>query len=385
MNDLHQKNLIAGIDATNLRAGGGLTMLKALANHSNPSKFGFKKVYVWGSKKVLDIIPDNDWLIKINPSFLNKNFIFRVIWQIFFLSKSAKDHNCSILFIPGGNYFGSFKPIISMSTNILPFDYKEIKRFGFSLNALRMLLLRYTQSKTFKGSDGIIFLSKYAETKILNSVKRINCKTKIIPFGVNSLKPIPNLEQPRSDNETEIKLMYISFIGPYKHQISVVKAVNQLRKNNHNITIDLVGPVGTKKYANNLNKLVNNLDPDSEWVNLTGELPLYQLRELSSKTDIGVFASSCENLPNILLEKMTVGFPIACSNYGPMPEVLKDGGVFFDPECPDSIASAILFLINNPDKAAEFGKNNQRRSLDYRWDIFSDEIFKFLSETAKPR
>ena len=37
-----------------------------------------------------------------------------------------------------------------------------------------------------------------------------------------------------------------------------------------------------------------------------------------------IFASTCENMPNILIEGMSSGLPILCSNYLPMPEFLKD-------------------------------------------------------------
>ena len=52
---------------------------------------------------------------------------------------------------------------------------------------------------------------------------------------------------------------------------------------------------------------------------------------------MGIFASSCESSSCVLIENMASGLPIACSNRGPMPEVLKDGGVYFDPEKPIDI------------------------------------------------
>ena len=55
-------------------------------------------------------------------------------------------------------------------------------------------------------------------------------------------------------------------------------------------------------------------------------------RRLLADANLFVFASSCENMPNTLVEAMAIGLPIACSDRGPMPEVLRDGGVYFDPE-----------------------------------------------------
>mgnify|MGYP006879259232 CR=1 FL=1 len=50
-----------------------------------------------------------------------------------------------------------------MSQNMLPFEKKEAKFFGsYSLMYIKMRLLRYIQGKSFKNSDGVIFLSNYA-------------------------------------------------------------------------------------------------------------------------------------------------------------------------------------------------------------------------------
>ena len=50
-----------------------------------------------------------------------------------------------------------------------------------------------------------------------------------------------------------------------------------------------------------------------------------------SKANLFIFASSCENMPNTLLEGMASGLPIACSDRGPMPETLQDRGILSMP------------------------------------------------------
>ena len=75
---------------------------------------------------------------------------------------------------------------------------------------------------------------------------------------------------------------------------------------------------------------------------------------------MGLFASSCENLPNILLETMGARLPIACSNRQPMPEILGEGGEYFDPEKSDTIYDAIIKLIHSSKKSAK-----SRYSIQY--------------------
>ena len=100
---------ILGIDASNLRRGGGRTHLIELLKHANPSKHGFLKIIVWGSKETLNLLHEKKWLIKINPKLLEKGLIQRTIWQKFELDKEFIKQECDILFIPGGIYTGKNK------------------------------------------------------------------------------------------------------------------------------------------------------------------------------------------------------------------------------------------------------------------------------------
>ena len=94
-----------------------------------------------------------------------------------------------------------------------------------------------------------------------------------------------------------------------------------------------------------MQKQIQASDPNRIFTEIKSFVPHEKVHELHSTADIFVFASSCENMPNTLIEAMAAGLPIACSNRGPMPEVLQDAGVYFDPEVPSSIAEAIENLL----------------------------------------
>ena len=98
--------------------------------------------------------------------------------------------------------------------------------------------------------------------------------------------------------------------------------------------------------------------------------------------DLGVFASSCENLPITLLENMASGLPIACSNLGPMPEVLGKAGVYFDPESGESIRDAIEQLVLSPRLRADVAQLAFARSKDFNWERCAKETFSFLERVS---
>ena len=53
-----------------------------------------------------------------------------------------------------------------------------------------------------------------------------------------------------------------------------------------------------------------------------GVIPSNELHLRYAEAYLGLFALSCEKMPNILLKTMASSLPIASSNKGPMPEVL---------------------------------------------------------------
>jgi hypothetical protein len=79
-----------GIDATNLRQGGGVTHLLELLHAADPEEYGISKVVVWGCANTLAELIDRPWLVKLQPDELDKGLFFRTIWQRFKLSEKKK-------------------------------------------------------------------------------------------------------------------------------------------------------------------------------------------------------------------------------------------------------------------------------------------------------
>jgi glycosyltransferase involved in cell wall biosynthesis len=265
---------------------------------------------------------------------------------------------------------------------MLPFDWRELLRYGFSIKTLRLLSLRFVQTAAFRKATGVIFLSRYAKDSVLNVVG--NCtKSTIIAHGLNSrFKQSPREQRPIDIYSvgSPFRILYVSVIELYKHQWHVVEAIAQLRKKTGwPLVLDLVGPAYPKALLR-LQSAIDHFDPLKEWVNYHGVIPFNNLHTIYANADLGVFASSCENMPNILLETMASGLPIACSNRASMPEILGDGGMYFDPEIPDEIANALESLISDPKNRNKLAKLSYLASEKYTWKRCADETFAFISD-----
>jgi glycosyltransferase involved in cell wall biosynthesis len=379
------KSYTIGIDATNLRAGGGVTHLMELLRAAQPAEHDIEHIVVWGGKSTLKSLETQPWLSKRNPSALDKGLLLRTLWQRFRLSQAVRDEGCDVLFVPGGSYAGNFHPVVTMSQNLLPFEMHELRRYGWTLFTLKLLLLRLIQSRSFRKSDGVIFLTEYARDIVLRVTSKLRGQICIVPHGLNPrFNKAPKLQRSIAeyDDAHPYRVLYVSIIDEYKHQWHVVDAVAALRKQGLPILLDLVGP-SYPAALKRLNQTIDRVDVERRWVHYHGAIPFNELHLRYAQADLGLFASSCENMPNILLETMASGLPIACSNRGPMPEVIGQAAVFFNPEQPEDIAGALRELIELPQTRTELAQASHERVQKYSWERCADETFEFLARITR--
>jgi glycosyltransferase involved in cell wall biosynthesis len=377
--------LIIGIDATNLSGGGGLTHILELLKNTASANHGISKIVIWGSSQTLAKLPNIVWLKKVNPPALNKGLFVRTFWQRFMLSHAARASQCDVLFVPGGSYKGSFRPIVTMSQNLLPFERSELNRFDISLIWLKLNILRYTQSYSFRFADGVIFLTEYAKQTVLKVTGPLSGDTIVIAHGLSSRFRMRIKAQLPIGDYTEsnpYRLLYVSSIYPYKHQWHLIEAVHILRTQGLPIKLDLIGPAFPATLPR-LEAAIAKFDPEKVWVQYHGAIPYETLNNFYAQSDLGVFASSCENMPIILLEAMAAALPIACSNCGPMPEMLGDAGLYFDPEKPLEIAHSLRRYIDSPELRSEKAKASIARSQKYTWELCAEETFAFLAKVGR--
>jgi glycosyltransferase involved in cell wall biosynthesis len=378
-------SLVIGIDATNIRQGGGLTHLFELLNAADPSRDGFSKCIVWTGRDSAQRLPNFDWLEKVSPPATNGRFLRRTLWQAFELSRHAREANCNILLVPGGSFAGNFRPVVSMSQNLLPFEWSELSRYGFSSMKLKMILLRYTQSKTFRHSDGVIFLTHYA-SKAVSQVAGSIRNFRVIPHGINPrFFTEPNETRSIDDfsDTRPFKIIYVSTVDVYKHQWTAVEAIDSLRKRKGwPISIDFIGhayPPSRRR----LESAIRKHDPDGIWAKYLGPVPFKELHCHYANSHLAYFGSSCENMPCILLEMMAAGLPVCSSSRGPMPEIINGNAILFDPESPSSIEESLETAIGSAEVRANLSKRSKTLAAQFCWETSAAETFGYLREVAR--
>ena len=379
------RSMRLGIDASNIRLGGGVTHLTRLLEAADPPAHGFESVIVWAPRATLARLKDAPWLSKRHEPVLESNFLRRAIWQALVLGSRARSVNCDVLFVPGGSFATAFRPVVTMSQNLLPFEPVEMRHFGWSTVRLRLELLRRAQSRSFRSAAGMIFLTRFARSRVEATTGALRGRVSIIPHGIDpSFASLPRDQQPVSfyNESRPLRIVYVSIVDMYKHQWCVATAVGQLREAGLPVSLELIGPAYPPALGK-VTQVFERFDPQGRYMRYSGSVPHEELPARYAAADLCVFASSCENLPNILIEAMAAGLPIACSDRSSMPEVLGDAGVYFDPEDPAAIAQALGELIQSPQLRAAKARAAFERAGSYTWARCARETFDFLAQCAE--
>lgn len=372
------------IDASNIRGGGGVTHLVEFLRAADPAAEGVEKIILWACRATLDRVEDRPWLEKRTDPVLERDFARRAVWQRRHLGPLAAAAGADLMFVPGGSIVSSFRPAVTMCRNMLPFEFREMFRFGASPMTLKLLLLRATQAASFRKADGTIFLTKYARDMVLQITGPLKGASCIIPHGISDrFRRLPRPQRPVSEasQDNPIRLVYVSIVDAYKHQWSVAEAVAVLRREGFPLRLDLYGPPAAGMVR--LTQTLQRLDPTSAFIRYWGPVDYKIVDQSYSEADICVYASSCENLPNILIEGMAAALPVASSDRGPMPEILGDAGTYFNPEDPTSIANALRRLLLDPELRARKAAEAEAATRAYSWKRCASETLAFLVDVQR--
>lgn len=360
------------------RSGGAVAHLVGILGNGEPLEYGFGEVHVWGYPKLLAALPSRPWLHRHSPDCAKQSIGHQLFWERFRLPDEIRAVGCCLLFNVDAGSVCTFGPSVTASRDMLSYEPGEMQRYGLSRARLRLWALKHVQNASLRRANGVIFLTRYAGKIIEGACGRL-ARVDYIPHGIG--EEFRQVIPPKIGSRDEpIRILYVSNVAPYKHQWNVVEAVHRLRGQGYNLRLQLVGGGGGPAWGR-LMKVLEVLDPDRKFVEMHPLVEHKKVPAFLAQAHLFLFASSCENMPVTLLEAMAAGLPIACSDRGPMPEVLRDGGIFFDPEKSSSLVTALQKLLISPERRENLATRARQLAGQYSWSRCARETFAFLQET----
>jgi len=350
------------INALSARMGGGQTYLKNLLAYL-PEQVD---ILVYAPRGLT--LPTDPKIRCATPFWPTDNPLLRTVWEKFALPLILRKEKAQILFCPGGIItspvpFGC--QTVTMFRNMMPFSPEVLDRMPFGLQKIRNFILKRVMLCSMAQADLTIFISEYARSVIENLTPVKNAVT--IYHGINP--------QFRTAGQTIHRpywvpeggyLLYVSRFDVYKHQMEVVQAYAELPVElRDRYKLLLIGETDSP-LAQDVAAWVKQKGLDAQVI-IKGAVPYAELPAVYHHAAVNLFASSCENCPNIMLEALGAGRPVLSSSVMPMPEFGAGFVDYFSPTDPLSICQSLLSVLQNEAERENLARLAQQRSSDFDW------------------
>ena len=267
---------------------------------------------------------------------------------------------------------GRLRQIKAMDIPIV-FSYSIAHQF--SNNYFARLLQQWKIRAVYSNYDRIIA----ASTVLEKIVKKIDAKAnvEIIPNGVDTHKFSPvidngEIELLRSKlglPEKAIVLCLVGAVHPRKGTDLLIKAWAALVKANPKLHLLLIGPrydqerAELKSFKDVIEAEIAN-SGKAENVHFVGQVE--NVDDYLKVSDIFVFPSQKEGMPNAVLEAMATGLPTVLTPFIGLSEELGEAGrdyLLVDRTC-DSISTGIQAILNDNAKCSDLAKNARKWVVD---------------------
>ena len=93
-----------------------------------------------------------------------------------------------------------------------------------------------------------------------------------------------------------------------------------------------------------------------------------------------IYPSKYEGFGLSPLEAMNHGCPVVCSNGGSIPEVVGDAGVYFDPNNPEELRTALERVVTTKTLQADLRARGYARLAAFSWDKCAAETARIYRE-----
>lgn len=245
----------------------------------------------------------------------------------------------------------------------------------------RVWFFEYFIKTRLKYARHILTISEFIKQEIIEEFKAPPSMVTAVPlapdplFGLCSADIIKKIKT--KYNLPETYLLFVSSLEPRKNIDLLIKA---LQTANTDIPLVLVGwhGWGDKKWLEKIKK--TDL---KKRIYITGHVPDHDLKAIYNGAQALVYPSLYEGFGLPILEAMTCGCPVICSNTASMPEVAGDAAILINPVKSDDLALAIETIVHDTDRRNDLVKKGAKQASCFTWEKTARQTLEVFKMAAK--
>lgn len=246
--------------------------------------------------------------------------------------------------------------------------------------------------------QGIVCISEATKKDLLTHYPgNVNKKIMICYPGLDSIfnnknynsKLFNDLQIIAQKQITKLKrnryLLYYGTFEPRKNLNNLVESFIELQKEKKipdDFKLILMGGDGWGQIKNGVKNYVKENFPNKEKNNIIvfDFLNDYYLISLIKNAYAFVYPSFYEGFGLPVLESMSLGTPVICSDNSSLPTVGGKAVLYITPSNYLDLKSKVKYLINNPKVAHELSRKGLIQSKKFSWERSSRQLFDFFQD-----
>ena len=222
----------------------------------------------------------------------------------------------------------------------------------------------FPKKKALDEADHVICISESTRKDLLDIYRIDKKKTSVIYLASNFSY---NQESILANNVPTI--LYVGDRARYKNFYNFIKAISNSKLLKNNVIINCFGSNPFSKQE--LILFLNEGFQRGILNHITGNNNV--LKKLYLNSTVLVYPSLYEGFGLPILEAMSLGCPVICSNTSSMKEIGADSVRYFDPNNIDDMTTSIEQIINSEEDRKILAKKGFERNKNFSWTKCAQE------------
>jgi len=248
-------------------------------------------------------------------------------------------------------------------------------RYPETMNAANLKRLNNGMRRSLDRSDIVITDSEYIKGEIVQELGFDESRVEVI-YPAATEEEAEQLPESYLAQKWGIRKPYILYLGTIEPRKNINRLINAFGKACRELPVPpmLVLAGGTGWKAEDTHRLAAETLPGQ--IVMTGYISAAEKQLLYQHAAQFVFPSLYEGFGIPVLEAMRYGIPVVCANTSSLPEVAGGSALLVDPLDVDDIATGMLELLTNPERAAEQSIAGKISAERFSWDNSAEKLIK---------